>query len=306
MLIERKDRPPDLLEERERELSLGSYSNIQMTAPVRALATYPLFDLTDPSTTLFLCSFSDHPIRLHSALSKDLVASYPLVHATTEAYMSPHSLLFTSDGRRFVSGSKNMLATSDVSRPGEDPCCILPTARKGKASGTGSPTTMKGIISALAIEPSSTILAAGTFSRHVGLYAAAGQGDCLGVFRVDGNQADSKIGGAGVTQLTWSQCGRYLYIAERKSRGAMVYDIRKTGQLLSWLEGRNADTNQRIGIGLSKPTQADDKSEIWGGGKDGKVRVWTNPECQEGSVQPDRDWQAHSGKQTMPALHSTG
>jgi len=28
----------------------------------------------------------------------------------------------------------------------------------------------------------------------------------------------------------------------------MIYDIRKTGQLLSWLEGRKGMTSQRLGV----------------------------------------------------------
>jgi telomerase Cajal body protein 1 len=156
---------------------------------------------------------------------------------------------------------------------------------------------MKGLVSALSIEPASNTLAAGTFSRHVGLYEAAGQGDCVGVFRVDGNEADCKIGGGGITQLLWSPCGRYLYIVERQSDGVMLYDIRKTGQLLSWIEGRSAGTNQRLGVDLSNSSCADAGLEIWAGGVDGYVRTWRNTHCQEGSQQPDAGWHAHDGKQ---------
>lgn len=295
VLIEPKGRPPDLLEERDHEPLLDCYSELQFAEAVKALTTYPFFDLQDPSTTLLLCSVPDHPVRLHSALSHELVASYPFVNATTEAYISPHTLTFTVDGRSFVSGSKNLMAIFDVSRPGEGPISLLPTASSRNA---GSSIGMKGIISALSIEPASNVLAAGTFSRHVGLYSANGQGESLGVFRVDGNEADRRIGGLGITQLMWSPCGRYLYIVERSSQGVMLYDIRKSGQLLSWIEGRNAETNQRLGIDLHDSSHAGGGLEIWAGGLDGNIRIWRNTHCQQGSQPPDLDWPAHQGKKS--------
>lgn len=296
MLIELIDRPSELLEVRDKELSLIPYAQIQCAEAVRALSTYPLFNLQDHSSTLLLCSFPDHPVRLHSALSGELVASYPLVNAATEAYISPHSLLFTGGGRSFISGSKGLLATFDVSRPGERPSHLFSTARSTGTSGAGSSSGIKGIISALAVEQASNVLAAGTFSRHVGLYHAAGQGDCLGVFRVDGTDADRRIGGKGITQLIWSPCGRYLYVVERHSRGVVVYDIRKTGQLLSWVEGRKAETNQRLGVDLFSSSHAEGGLEIWAGGADGNIRIWRNTHCQEGAHLPDLEWRAHNGK----------
>jgi telomerase Cajal body protein 1 len=298
LLIEPKGRPPDLLEERDDELSLDCYSQIHSAEALKALTIYPLFDLQDPATTLLLCSFADHPIRLHSALSHELVASYPFVNATTEAHISPHTLTFTGDGRSFICGSKNLLAIFDVSRPGEGPTSLLPTASSRKGGNSGNSIGMKGIVSALAIEPASNVLAAGTFSRHVGLYNGNGQGEGLGVFRVDGNEADRRIGGGGITQLMWSPCGRYLYLVERCSRGVMVYDIRKTGQLLSWVEGRHAETNQRLGVDLHDSSHSDGGLEIWAGGADGNMRMWRNTHCREGSQQPNLEWSAHQGKQS--------
>jgi telomerase Cajal body protein 1 len=297
VLIELKDRPPDLLQDRDQELSLHPYVEIDCVGAVKALSTFPLFDLQDTSTTLLLYSIPDHPVRLRSALSGRLVASYPFVNATTEAYISPHSLLFTGDGRSFIGGSSSAIAVFDISRPGDGPASLFRTASSRKASKHNSSFGLKGIVSALSVEPASNILAAGTFSRHVGLYNSGGQGDCLGVFRVDGNEADSRIGGRGITQLLWSPCGRYLYIVERYSGGVMVYDIRKSGQLLSWAEGRKAETNQRLAIDLSQSSNADGGIDIWAGGVDGRIRVWKNLHFQEGSQQPDLEWHAHDGKQ---------
>ena len=278
---------------------MESYAQIHSVEAVKALTIFPPFDLQDPSTTLLLCSVPDHPIQLHSALSSGLVASYPFVNATTEAYISPHSLLFTDGGRSFIGGSSSLIAAYDLSRPGHGPSSLFPTASSRKRSKCHSSIGLKGIVSALSVEKASNILAAGTFSRHVGLYNAAGQGECLGLFRLDGNEADDRIGGRGITQLLWSPCGRYLYTAERQSGGVMIYDIRKTGQLLSWVEGRKAETNQRLGVDLSNSTNADGDLEVWAGGIDGNVRVWRKTYCQEGPQQPDLELHAHDGKHSQ-------
>ncbi len=157
--------------------------------------------------------------------------------------------------------------------------------------------SMRGIVSALAIESGSAVLAAGTFSRNIGLYGSEGQGDCVGVFSVEGTEADELISGRGVTQVIWSPCGRYLYIVERKSDGAMIYDIRKTGQLLGWLEGRKAMTNQRLAVSIVSTTEERyDGYEVWAGGTDGRIRAWRNPHSSEGPQQPDSEWEGHHCK----------
>jgi telomerase Cajal body protein 1 len=253
-----------------------------------------MFDLQNPSVTLLLSSHRDHPIRLNSALTSQLVASYPLVNPTTEAFISPHSLLFTPDGSRFLAGSESRLSIFSLSRPGEGPLNFFRTGRKKRSNFADSCMNMTGILSALAIDENSGILAAGTFSRYIGLYDSRGQGDCVGVFCVEGTEADSQIGGSGVTQVIWSSCGRYLYIAERKSDGALIYDIRKTGQLLAWLQGRKAVTNQRLGVHLASSLHAAHQ-EVWAGGTDGRLRTWRDPHKAEGAQRAAFEWQGHDG-----------
>jgi hypothetical protein len=253
-----------------------------------------MFDLQNSSVALLLSAHRDHPIRLNSALAPQLVASYPLVNPTSEAFISPHALLFTEDGSRFLAGSESLLSLFDLSRPGEGPMGSFRTGRKRGSNFADCGMSMTGILSALAIEEQSGILAAGTFTRHVGLYDSRGQGDCVGVFCVKGTEADVQIGGSGVTQVIWSPCGRYLYIVERKSEGAMIYDIRKTGQLLGWLEGRQAVTNQRLGLHLASLSVAANQ-EVWAGGTDGKIRAWRNPHQVEGAQSVSFEWHGHNG-----------
>ena len=281
--------PPDLLDEANQPHHLTPYSAIKSTEPVKAYDCYPGYDLAVPSTTLVLSSQRDHPVRLNNVLDGSKVASYPLVSPMTETYISPHSLLFSCGGSHFVAGSQNLISVFDVGRVGEGPVSYLPTSSKKGQNGVMG---MKGVVSALAIDGACGILAAGTFSRHVGLYDNSGQGECVGVFCVDGTDADKMIRGAGITQLAWSADGRYLYIAERKSDGVMFYDIRKTGQLLGWLIDRNAKTNQRLGIDA---VCSQDGTTVWAGGVEGNIRQWLNPHEHEGPVEVSMEWQGHEG-----------
>ena len=167
----------------------------------------------------------------------------------------------------------------------------IPSRRK-KIVGGG--VGIKGIISALALS-SEGLLAAGTFGRWLGLYGSGGRGDMAGVFEVgkspeDGNEVG---GGAGITQLLWSQCGRYLCVVERGSDGIGVWDIRRTGKRVAWYRGRVAKTMQRLSVDIFG-------NDVWCGGTDGLVRVWEGIGLSEGVLDPAWSFRAHNGN--VPTL----
>ncbi|KAJ5371400.1 uncharacterized protein N7496_007492 [Penicillium cataractarum] len=300
--------PPDLLEKTSTH-HLSPYSTLPSAEPTYATAFYPFYSLQDPSTTLFLSSVRDHPIRLASTLAPSSVASYSLVNPTTEAYITPHSMIYPSTlgGTHFLTGSDSMICLFDVSRPGTSgPVSWMPTIPSKRKQIVGGGVGMKGIVSALAINPSGDgILAAGTFTRHVGLYSSNGSGELLGTFNVAKTDANRAIGGRGITQLSWSPCGRYLYIAERKSDGVLVYDIRVTGQMLGYLGGRKAITNQRMDIDIVS-AGADGAHEVWAGGTDGMMRVWRNPIYSAGGQDPDWEFKVHDDAVSSTVFHAMG
>lgn len=202
----------------------------------------------------------------------------------------------TLGGTHFLTGSDSMICLFDVSRPGSNgPVSWMPTIPSKRKQIVGGGVGMKGIVSALAVNPSGDgILAAGTFTRHVGLYSSNGSGELLGTFSVAKTDANRAIGGRGINQLSWSPCGRYLYIAERKSDGVLVYDIRVTGQMLGYLRGRKAITNQRMDIDIVS-SGVDGGHEVWAGGTDGVMRVWRNPIYSAGGQDPDWEFKVHNG-----------
>ncbi|EEQ91798.1 hypothetical protein RJZ56_000801 [Blastomyces dermatitidis] len=302
--------PADLIEQRKEPLELEPYHTIPSAEPIYAMAIYPFYGLQDASSTLLLSSVRDHPIRLTSALYPGFSASYSLISPTTEAFITPHCILYPPilSGTQFLTGSDSLICLFDVSRPGTDgPVSRLQTIPSKRKKIVGGGVGMKGIVSTMAINPSGDgILAAGTFTRYIGLYASNGCGDTIATFSVEGTAADSRVGGKGITQVLWSPCGRYLFVIERKSSGILVYDIRVTGQLVGWLEGRGGMTNQKLKADIV-PGGERNATEIWAGGTDGALRMWLDPASVTGEGrEPEWEKQVHDDPVTSAVFHHTG
>lgn len=185
-----------------------------------------------------------------------------------------------------------MVSTFDINRNGQGPLSRVHTTPSRRERGSrwinsGCEVGMKGIVSALRMSCEG-LLAAGTFSRWIGLYDGYGRGGTMGVFEINGIDPDDTDNGSGITQVLWSSCGRYLCVVERSSDGISVYDVRGTGRRLSWFRGRKARTNQRLGVDILG-------SEIWAGGTDGLVRIWEGVGMLEGNISPSREFEAHDG-----------
>jgi len=170
---------------------------------------------------------------------------------------------------------------------------------------------MRGIVSALSLQPErdvdasgNAMLAAGTWTRWTGLYDMRGMGGTVGTWSIAAAaDSDAGIGGSGVTQTAWSSDGRYLYVVERKSNGVLVYDVRVTGKLVCWLEGREANTNQRLGVDVFEGEKG---MEVWAGGMDGVVRVWEGVGMTEGKVEKSWEWKAHDDTVSSAIVHHSG
>ncbi|RDW69420.1 hypothetical protein BP6252_08440 [Coleophoma cylindrospora] len=305
--------PPTLLDDPTSPIDLTPYTSHVLPTPTACLSPYPHFSLSDTSTTLYLSAPSSLPIRLQNVLTPTPggipVASYNFISPTTEAYYPISSLLWSSAGTHFMVGTDCLIGCFDVSRSGEGPMTSLPTIPSKRHKMKGGGVGMRGIISALSLQPATDVngmLAAGTWTRWVSLYDAGGMGGTVASWSIaDAADKDSGIGGLGVTQTAWSSCGKYLCVAERMSRGVMVYDIRVAGKMVCWLEGREAMTNQRLGIDLFEGGE-ETGLEIWAGGTDGVVRVWEGVGRSEGAGKPSWEWRAHDDPISSATVHSSG
>ncbi|KAG0652451.1 WD40 repeat-containing antisense [Hyphodiscus hymeniophilus] len=302
--------PPDLLSSPS-SITLTPYTSHASATSINCLTTYPHFSLQDTSTTLYLSTPTDLPIRLQNCLSTSNtpLSTYNLISPTTEAYLTPSSILWSTPGTHFLTGTDCLIALFDVSRNGEGPVSRMPTIPSKRHKIKGGGVGMRGIVSTLSHQPTSAehgdgMLAAGTWTRWVGLYDRGGLGGMVSTWSIaEAADKDAGIGGTGITQTFWSACGRYLCVVERKSGGVLVYDVRVTGKLVAWLEGREADTNQRLGVDVF---EAAGGMEIWAGGTDGVVRVWEEVGKTEGAVERSWEWNAHQDPIGSTVVHNSG
>ncbi|RAR09394.1 WD40 repeat-like protein [Stemphylium lycopersici] len=307
---------------------LTPYASFRSANPIWSFAVNPLFNLQDATSTTVLVSRRDSYITLHNALwdtspsynaeesqppttspvdISNTLASYKLINSLTEAVTAPISLTFSHDGAHFFGGSQDKIVIFDM-QDTDKPIHTIPTipARRNKLKGGGR--GFKGYISALSLSSPSTtshdgLLAAGSWTRHVGIYDPV-SGTNITHLALPGTTTAATSGvklrnenlkhvmGDGVSSLKWSPCGQYLYVAERNSDVLLIYDVRNFSLSLAYCTGRKALTKQKLGFDIwnagASPYDIEGLShEIWAGGTDGRIRVWRDPYVKEGAVEAD-------------------
>ncbi|KAK0663029.1 hypothetical protein QBC41DRAFT_381507 [Cercophora samala] len=299
-------------------------STLPLPEPTSTFAPCPYFSLSHTQTQYLLTASTDHPIHLSpifppsASPSSPPLASFFLIKPETEAYLPITSLLWPSPGTHFITGTTNLLALFDISRPDSltpTPLLTIPTIPSTRHLSKGNGIGMRGTVSALGLQPTNGeetegggILAAGTWTRWVGLYDVYRSGSVIANFSVKpGADNEAKIKGKGVVQTVWSPCGRYLVVNERGSEGLLVYDVRGTHQLLGWLGGRDGTTNQRLSLDVF-PGQNDQGFEVWAGTKNGTVVMYEGVGMAEGEVRPTWEWGVNNGESAVgaTAMHSSG
>lgn len=292
----------DILEA-ESPRSLYPYAQLSSNEPIWAFAVNPYFNLNDSSTTEVLVSSRAQYISLHNALwdvsqpsptsstsdpggpinISTKLASYKLINPLTEEVIAPLSLTYTNDGTHFIAGSQNQISIFDLSYT-DEPITKIRTIPSGRNNLKDGGRGYKGHISSLSVSASSDILAAGTWTRQIGLYDLKAFGEQITHFPLP---SERSIHGHGVSQLKWSPCDKYLYIAERNSDALLIYDVRKFSLCLAYCIGRNAITKQKMGFDIWETGAAESGHEVWAGGVDGSIRVWKNPHLKGGAVEAD-------------------
>ncbi|KAK4640722.1 hypothetical protein QC761_600180 [Podospora bellae-mahoneyi] len=291
-------------------------STLPLPEPTSTFSPSPYFSLSHPSTHYLLTATTDHPIHLNPIFSpaSPPLASFFLIKPETESYLPITSLIWPSPGTHFITGTTNLLALFDISRPDSlcsTPLLKIPTIPSTRHISKGNGIGMRGTVSALGLQPTGAgegILAAGTWTRWVGLYDIYRSGSVIANFSVKPS-ADHEAGvkGKGVVQTIWSPCGRYLVVNERGSEGLLVYDVRGTHKLLGWLSGRDGTTNQRLGVDVF-PDQNGNGFEVWAGRKNGTVVMYEGVGMNEEETKPTWEWGVNDGESAVgaTAMHSSG
>lgn len=355
--------PQNLLDDRHEPLKLRPQKVISLAESTNVFAASPYFDVRYLNTDHLLVACRDHPIQLYSALppaasldeaedddhvpepvgageSNVPLASYRLISPATEAYIPVHSVVWPSPGIHFLVGGRDLIAQFDITRNGGGPSICIPTIPSRRHIRKGNGVGMRGTVSALCAQNTAEsaytgLVAAGTWTRSVGLYDFARGGECVSIWNV--TEAASSaittspphssevaaehvsrgitrdrpkgIGGAGISQTIWSPCGRYLLINERQSTGMLIYDVRVTNKVLGFLAGRDALTHQRLDCDVFRGLESVGGFEAWAGTRDGTIKAWEGVGNIEGCQWPTWDFSAGdsgAGKQAAasPALGS--
>ncbi|XP_011866183.1 PREDICTED: telomerase Cajal body protein 1-like isoform X2 [Vollenhovia emeryi] len=211
---------------------------------------YPFMNSWDPATCCFLSTSRESPVHMWDAFTGELRATYRAYNQVDEVEAAI-SVQFVQSGREIWCGFKNAVRTFDTDRPGRQTYDI---------QFKHDFPNMMGLVSCIRENPiMSGLVAFGTYSKCIGLYK-------------DGPLCTFKTG-SGVTQIEFSPCGMKLFSAVRKNSEFLCWDLRKPGNVLYSLEGRQSDTNQRIQFALTF-----DSKQIISGGVDGNIIVWELPE----------------------------
>ncbi|KAK3687717.1 WD40-repeat-containing domain protein [Podospora appendiculata] len=312
--------PSTLLDPRPSPVDLAAQSTLTLPEPSNAIAPCPYFALEQPSTQVLLTASKDHPIHLHhvfpqpSPTPSPPIASFRLIKHETEAYMPITSLIWPAPGTHFIAGTTNRIALFDVSRPdatlASTPFQTIATIPSTRHIAKGNGIGMRGTVSALAANVRSPgdagLVAAGTWTRSMGLYDLQRAGSCVATWSVAGAAREGAVGGRGVMQVLWSPCGRYLVVNERMARGLLVYDLRGTNELLACLTGRDGQTNQRLSCDVFPGSEGSGGFEVWAGTKDGGVVVWEGVGGREGCVEPSWEREVHASSVGGVAMHMSG
>ncbi|KAJ8008415.1 hypothetical protein DPEC_G00104590 [Dallia pectoralis] len=235
---------------------------------------YPKMTSLDPDSCFIASSSRDNPVHIWDAFYGDLRASFrPYNHL--DELTAAHSLCFTPDGSQLYCGFDKMVRVFYTDRPGRD-CEERPTVVKKLGQG------QTGIISCMAFSPCQSVYACGSYSRTAGLYSCQ-DGSLLALLPPRHR--------GGVTHLTFSPDGHYLYTGGRKDPEILCWDLRDPGKVLFSLK-RTVATNQRIYFDLDPSGRY-----LLSGDTGGMVSVWDThtapPDGNEKLLQPHLQFQAH-------------
>ncbi|KAL9102707.1 MAG: hypothetical protein Q9163_002169 [Psora crenata] len=296
--------PPDLLDPLPSQLyhDLEPYTTHGLPEPTHATIIHPCYTLSSPQTCLYLTSPCNLPIRLLSPFAKGILATYPLVKSTTEAWIAPYSLLFNPrDLNTFFAGADGLVAAFDLQRNGEGPISKISTSKRrqrraGPAARLDPTGNMRGIVSAMAMNAEG-VLAAGTFTGKLGLYNANSAAPLVTECNLPGDAR------TGITSLHFNPSpfrSNYLLAVSRVCCSMHLFDIRNPSAPLSVLCGRQAKTQQRLSVDFTE------NGEVWAGGTDGVVSVWEGVGLQDGELQAAWGWEAHGDVIGGVGVHPLG
>ncbi|XXG58957.1 hypothetical protein AAC387_Pa04g1132 [Persea americana] len=212
---------------------------------------YPYMSASDPTSCVFASTTRDHPIHLWDSISGQLRCTYR-AYDNMDEITAAFSIAFNLSGTKLFAGYNKSLRVFDIHRPGRD--------FEQYSTLQGNKDGQSGIISTIAFSPTRNgMLATGSYSQTTAIYAE----DNMELLYVLHGQM------GGVTHVTFSKDGNYLYTGGRKDPYILCWDIRNTADIVYKLYRSSENTNQRILFDIETCGR-----HLGTGGQDGQVHIY--------------------------------
>lgn len=282
--------PGDRTIEPDLELRDDSSRIVCKTESVYDYAWYPLSNAALENSSLLVVSSRERPLQLWDVCNSSLRASYRAFDHVG-CLSTANSVCFSSDSSKLIAGYDSCIRVFPIDCPGTTYSEFSTKPRKRElhdASTKGASTAdspyycVRGIISSIVADPTQyEVVACGSFSGDIFVFDAATLNPVLqlGVksfssYTLPGIESDAH---AGITQLKYSPCGRFLFCAFRRHNALQCYDLRNPTEPL-WTVERISNTNQRIAFDVDAFG-----ARLVSGSLDGRMRLFdlTSPTPSE-------------------------
>ncbi|KAK9815178.1 hypothetical protein WJX73_009848 [Symbiochloris irregularis] len=251
------DLPPDCLESQSGVQSTSAQEELSPALRIFGneliydYAWYPGMVASEPSTCVLASTTRGQPLHLWDAYTGHQRATYRAYDQVDEVEAA-YSLAFTPDGARILAGYRKRICIFDLARPGRDSWNLMTYQRKQEG--------LPGIVSCMACNPDrSSMVAAGAYSGTAALYALDSQ-ELLVLLQ--GHRG-------GLTQVSFSPDGNFLYTGARRDPDIHCWDVRYTSGVVYSLQRDTSTTNQRVGFDIEPCGR-----HLATGGQDGKVKAF--------------------------------
>ncbi|EGG15850.1 hypothetical protein DFA_09519 [Cavenderia fasciculata] len=239
LLSSRENKSVQLFELTQEESKLKLIKNIQYHDIVYDMSWYPHMNSGNPETCYFAVSGKHQSIGLYDAFVGNKLCGYT-PWTDVDDIESAISIDFNNNADKLYSLCDKSIKIFKVSRPGNKFETIRTYDRKANEGIPGRP-------SQIAFDRSnvSGFYAVSTFDGYIGLFDQSND-TMVDILPQPTNFTKPR----GITQLSFSKDGYYLFAGYRKSNYIIGWDIRNTEAQQIFSFERLGDTNQRLHFDL--------------------------------------------------------
>jgi len=244
--------------------------NVKCATNIYDFCFNPVLNSMDDTTTFFIASCQNEPIKLYDAFNGNYKSSYR-VYDYADELDAALSVCFSPDGSLIYGGMKKGIVVFNTSVPGRDYDTI----------------PLKQATSCMASNYYSSEIAAGSWNKTISLIDSR---DYLVTDTLNGHKQ-------GVTYLKFSSNGDYLISGSRKDSNLLMWDMRNRSLPL-YRFTRRVDTNQKVQFDISY-----NSNWLISGDTRGIVHAWSLFDLDENEFPKENQYQLHNDACSGISVH---